>query len=379
MKFYPSTLAAALLAAFSLGSCQPEEGVVKKEDISPETLNRIHQLGFGTAEVQKIAEGYLVEGDILLTDQELKAQHHPTLLRIGKTEQYRTTNLVSGLPRVIKVSVARTLPAAYVTALNVAIARFNAQGLQLTFKRVNAGANISISPSPSTATYLAVAGFPSQGNPYHSILVNATFLGTNPGTDFLASILAHEIGHGIIPWHADMMFGDTDHTLTPACHEIVEAEANYAAGRMLFLADRFLEEARAIDGSLDSVMKLAVSFGNTKTSTLWRYVEQADPDRPMVALVSGHPHRYKRKPGFDATQPCRHCIQSPAFAHRFGTLSEVELFAHAVSYCGAQRGGLLGEAEIELRDADGAGHIFQFETFFNGHEALTLGRWVRAR
>lgn len=190
---------------------------------------------------------------------------------------------------------------------------------------------------------------------------------------------AHEVGHGIIPWHADMMFGDTDHTLTPACHEIVEAEANYAAGRMLFLADRFLEEARAIDGSLDSVMKLAVSFGNTKTSTLWRYVEQADPDRPMVALVSGHPHRYKRKPGFDATQPCRHCIQSPAFAHRFGALSEVELFAHAVSYCGAQRGGLLGEAEIELRDADGAGHIFLFETFFNGHEALTLGRWVRAR
>ena len=205
MKFYPSTLAAALLAAFSLGSCQPEEGVVKKEDISSETLNRIHQLGFGTAEVQKIAEGYLVEGDILLTDQELKTQHHPTLLRIGKTEQYRTTNLVSGLPRVIKVSVARTLPAAYVTALNEAITRFNAQGLQLTFKRVNAGANISISPSPSTATYLAVAGFPSKGNPYHSILVNASFLGTNPGTDFLASILAHEIGHCIGFRHTDYM------------------------------------------------------------------------------------------------------------------------------------------------------------------------------
>jgi len=91
----------------------------------------------------------------------------------------------------------------------------------------------------------------------------------------------------------------------------------------------------------------------------------------MVGLVSGHPHRFKRKPGFDPTQPYRHCIQSPAFARRFGALTEVELFTRVVSYCGAQRGRSLGEAEIELQDADGVGHIFQFETVFNGHEALT--------
>ena len=29
---------------------------------------------------------------------------------------------------------------------------------------------------------------------------------------------AHEIGHDLIPWHAGMMFGDTEQTLTPACH-----------------------------------------------------------------------------------------------------------------------------------------------------------------
>ena len=32
---------------------------------------------------------------------------------------------------------------------------------------------------------------------------------------------AHEIGHDIIPWHAGMMLGDTEQTLTPACHEIM--------------------------------------------------------------------------------------------------------------------------------------------------------------
>jgi hypothetical protein len=54
---------------------------------------------------------------------------------------------------------------------------------------------------------------------------------------------AHEIGHDVIPWHAGMMLGDTEQTLTPACHQVMEAEANYAAGQLLFLASRFVAEA----------------------------------------------------------------------------------------------------------------------------------------
>ena len=54
---------------------------------------------------------------------------------------------------------------------------------------------------------------------------------------------AHEVGHDIIPWHEGMMLGDTEQTLTPTCHAIMEAEANYAAGQLLFLADRFRSEA----------------------------------------------------------------------------------------------------------------------------------------
>lgn len=64
---------------------------------------------------------------------------------------------------------------------------------------------------------------------------------------------AHEIGHDIIPWHAGMMLGDTEQTLTLACHEIMEAEANYAAGQLLFLADRFATEAVASTPSLGLV------------------------------------------------------------------------------------------------------------------------------
>lgn len=61
---------------------------------------------------------------------------------------------------------------------------------------------------------------------------------------------AHEIGHDLIPWHAGMMLGDTEQTLTPSCHEIVEAEANYAAGQLLFMADRFRAEATTTTPSL---------------------------------------------------------------------------------------------------------------------------------
>lgn len=187
---------------------------------------------------------------------------------------------------------------------------------------------------------------------------------------------AHEVGHDIIPWHAGMMLGDTEQTLTPACHEVMEAEANYAAGQLLFLADRFRAEAISVPPSLDLVRKLSKTFGNTVTSTLWRLVEQAHGDRPMVALVTGHPHPAKRKSDFDAANPCRYCVESPLFRQWFGQIAETEIFSAIVGYSGAQRGGTLGEAEIVLKDRNGGQHVFAFETFFNSHEALTLGYWL---
>ncbi|SEF10952.1 protein of unknown function [Rhizobiales bacterium GAS191] len=188
---------------------------------------------------------------------------------------------------------------------------------------------------------------------------------------------AHEIGHDLIPWHAGMMLGDTEQTLTPVCHEMMEAEANYAAGQLLFLASRFKAEATASAPSLELVKALSKSFGNTLTSTLWRFAEVAHGDRPLVALVTGHPHPSKRKPDFDAANPCRYCVESPPFRERFGGITEPQLFDVIVGYSGSQRGGSLGKDEVILRDRNGERHVFAFESFFNGHEALTLGHWLR--
>jgi Zn-dependent peptidase ImmA (M78 family) len=189
---------------------------------------------------------------------------------------------------------------------------------------------------------------------------------------------AHEIGHDIIPWHEGMMLGDSEQTLTPACHAQMEAEANYAAGQLLFLAGRFPDEANSSQPTLDVIRQLSKSFGNTLTSTLWRFVEQTHLDTPMVALVSGHPHPAKRKVDFNPAEPCRYCVQSPAFALQFGTATEVSLFQAVASYSGPQRGGSLGKREVTLSDVNGDPHAFWFETFFNGHEALTLAVWARS-
>jgi hypothetical protein len=174
-----------------------------------------------------------------------------------------------------------------------------------------------------------------------------------------------------------MMLGDTEQTLTPTCHAIMEAEANYAAGQLLFLAEKFRTDACDSQPSLQHVRQLSERFGNTMTSTLWRFIEQGHNGRPMVALVTGHPHPAKRKSDFDPLNPCRYCVQSPAFAQRFGGLGEVDLFRVVTGYAGAQRGGSLGAREVLLSDAASERHLFRFETFFNGHEALTLGHWLR--
>lgn len=205
MNLFKTTLLAAVVAAFALSSCQQEEIVQKKDEVSAETLTRIHQLGFDTAGVQKVAGGYLVEGDILLSDEQLHGPQETKLLRVGKTEQYRTINLVENLPRTITVSIAKNLPNAYAQALDMALQRYNEQGLQLVFRRTTSRADIGITKLPGNANYIASAGFPSDGNPYNNISLNANYIGHNPNPEYLATILAHEIGHCIGFRHTDYM------------------------------------------------------------------------------------------------------------------------------------------------------------------------------
>lgn len=180
---------------------------------------------------------------------------------------------------------------------------------------------------------------------------------------------AHEIGHSIIPWHDGTMLGDNKQSLTPACHQQIENEANYAAGQLLFLQHAFVRDARDLAFGIDAVTTLKKRFGNTITTTLWRYVEQSQS--PVVACISAHPHRLPDD--FNPDDPLRYFVGSPTFLTQFSNVRESELFAVIRSYCLDRRGGPLGASDVMLMDDNGTKHIFHFETFYNQYDALTLG------
>jgi len=179
----------------------------------------------------------------------------------------------------------------------------------------------------------------------------------------------HEIGHSLIPWHLDTMLGDNKRSLTPACHEQIENEANFAAGQLLFFQQAFVRNANDLAPGIDAVNKLKKRYGNTITTTLWRYVERSN--QPMVGGISCHPRRLP--PEFDSQKPFRYFVGSRSFQQRFGRVLEVDLFPHVQAYSANRGGGPLGAEDLVLTDDNGLAHLFHFETFFNTYEALTLG------
>lgn len=184
-----------------------------KEEISASTLQQIKNQGFSIDDVRKVDNGYLVEGDILLTDANLTEKSLSPNLNIAETEQYRTTNLVKALPRVITISVTN-LPQVYSDAVDLMISRYNSLGLRITFQRASTGTtgNIDVfgfneGPSGGYIT-LGSAGFPtSTGQPFNQIKMNTNVnaYGTNPNLLYVASVLQHEVGHCIGFRHTDYM------------------------------------------------------------------------------------------------------------------------------------------------------------------------------
>ncbi|MDB5277830.1 MAG: milk-clotting protease [Ferruginibacter sp.] len=198
---------------FSVSSCKKTAttDVPATDEISAETKAKIAQLGFGTSDVKKTEDGYLVEGDINLTDELLNSTPSQMLVRVGNAEQYRTTNLITPAAGRVYTILVSNLTSAFEQGTDLAIARYNALGLKFTFQRITSGTpDITVlgfnqRPRGGYIT-LGSSGFPtSTGAPYNTIKMNtnAQAYGTNPDVKYVGSVLQHELGHCIGMRHTD--------------------------------------------------------------------------------------------------------------------------------------------------------------------------------
>jgi hypothetical protein len=213
-----------LMAATAiLQACSPRGQADLETTLQPGALSKDEKIaialaGFSPDGAIKKDGGYIVESDIFLTAaalQRLKADTGAPSVRIAQTEQYRTTRLITRLPRVLAVAVdAGSSNPIFIAAANVAIARYNALGLRLKFKRVSSAADADIvikgkgmgEPTAGSAFILGLSsGFPdTNGDPASPITLNNQYFNTAyKDTLFLGSVIAHEIGHTIGFRHTD--------------------------------------------------------------------------------------------------------------------------------------------------------------------------------
>jgi hypothetical protein len=213
MKRVLRSFAAVCIAAMTLTACTKDVKEAQTDEIGESTLTQIKALGFSTDGAKKVAGGYLVEGDIILNDLALSANPTSPNMMIAKEEQYRTFNLVSTSKHpVIKVALNNSSSAheaAFSAALDEAINRYNAEGLSVTFQRVTTGADVSVVAFYEVSNVLGSAGFPtSTGDPYNQVNMNTYHYSTSTGatnTNYIATIMAHELGHCIGFRHTDYM------------------------------------------------------------------------------------------------------------------------------------------------------------------------------
>ncbi len=213
MKKFLQFLTVLSIISVTIVACSKDIQTEEPEAVSQDVLAQIKALGFDTRGAQKVDGGYLVENDIVLTEEQLSNPHPNTPdMIIANEEHYRTFNLVSTAYPTIKVRLNNTSAnhqSAFSAAVDNAIARYNALPMRIKFQRVTSGAHITINSYYQVSNTLGSAGFPtSSGAPYSTIQMNTYHYSTSTSStnvNYIATIMAHEMGHCIGFRHTDYM------------------------------------------------------------------------------------------------------------------------------------------------------------------------------
>jgi len=169
-------------------------------DENQEIIDNLVQVGFPLSDI-KVFDGKVYTG--LDAEVSLEASREMASSDTAdKDEQYRTTNLVSSSITNICVN-GSAFTGTFSTALNNAIARYNALGLSWHMTRTSgstSGCSATITARLSSGAG-GSSGFPSGGRPFNTINIGS---GTSQyGVNTTTHVIIHELGHCVGFRHSD--------------------------------------------------------------------------------------------------------------------------------------------------------------------------------
>jgi len=210
-------------------ACSEQETTQPTNQVPDDVLAALENAGYNVFDQVPILfeEGYLVEGDIYIKSYEIDNLQLGS--RLPVEEQYSTDNLVSTSGnRVINIYAqdgssgggstkgkkggggSGGFSAGMLAGLDLAIARYNAENLTISFQRATNSSNADItltrlSKGDERRGILGSSGFPSaSGDPYPEIKMSGILESTyGLSTAGIATIIAHEMGHCIGFRHTD--------------------------------------------------------------------------------------------------------------------------------------------------------------------------------